>query len=146
MKYTAIIEIPKGSDRRIHMRYDGSDFEDFGPIKEKIPINEGVMPVAYGYIEGATNKLEKDNVDVVVFSSKEYKTGDKIEVEIIGLFSREDEDHKIIAIDDSVSYKNFYEVPEQERNLVLAYFSYTHQIKVEDADKALKYLTECLDS
>ena len=55
----AIIEIPKGSDRRIHMRNDGSGFEDFGPIKEKIPINDGIMPVAYGYIENAINKKEK---------------------------------------------------------------------------------------
>lgn len=127
------------------MRYDGSGFEDFGPIKEKIPINDGVMPVAYGYIEGATNKLEKDNVDVIVFSNKEFKTGDEVKVEIIGLLSREDEDHKIVAIDDSVSYKDFYEVPEQERNLVLAYFGYNHQIRVDNIEDAIKYLTECLD-
>ncbi len=142
MKYKAIIEIPKGSDRRIHMRDDGSGFEDFGPIKEKIPVNDGVMPVAYGYIENAINKKEKDNVDAIVFSNQQYKTGDEIEVEIIGLLNREDGDHKIIAIDDSVSYKNFDEMPEQERNLVLDYFSYTHRIKVEDEDKALEYLAE----
>lgn len=28
MKYSAVIEIPKGSDRRIHMSYDNSGFID----------------------------------------------------------------------------------------------------------------------
>jgi inorganic pyrophosphatase len=144
MKYKAVIEIPKGSDRRIHLRTNGSGFEDFGPIKEKIPINEGVMPVAYGYIENVINKTEGDNVDAIIFSNQEYKTGDEIDVEAIGLLRREDEDHKIIAVDDSVSYKSFSEVPLQERTLILDYFSYTHKITVEDAAKARDYLDECV--
>ncbi len=142
MKYRAIIEIPKGSDRRIHMKYDGSGFEDFGPIKEKIPVNDGVMPIAYGYIENTINKTEKDNVDIIVFSDREYKTGEKVEVEIIGLLNREDGDHKIIATDDSVFYTDFYEVPQQERDLILEYFSYNHKIKIDDKNKALEYLAE----
>lgn len=123
---------------------DGGGFEDFGPIKEKIPINDGVMPVTYGYIENAINKLEKDNVDVIIFSKQQYESRDEVDVEVIGLLNREDGDHKIIAIDDSVSYKNFSEVPLEERNLILDYFSYTHKITVEDNVKALEYLAECM--
>jgi inorganic pyrophosphatase len=144
MKYEAIIEIPKGSDRRIHMKYDRSGFDDFGPIKEKIPISDGVMPVFYGYIENAVNKIEKDNVDVIIFSNKSYETGDKVEVEIIGLLNREDGDHKIIAIDDSVSYKDFSEIPLNERKLILDYFGYKHAIIVKDMNEAFEYLTECM--
>lgn len=143
MKYKAVVEIPKGSDRRIHMKHDGSGFEDFGPIKERIPVNDGVMPVTYGYIENAVNKTELDNVDVIIFSNKHHKTGDEIDVEIIGLFNREDGDHKVIAIDESVSYKEFLEVPAVERNLILNYFGYKHGIMVEDKIKATKYLEEC---
>ena len=119
MQIKVIIEIPKGSDRRIHMSYDGSGFKDYGPIKEKIPVNEGVMPVCYGYIENAINKTEKDNVDAIIFSNKQYHTGDKIEVEVIGMLNREDGDHKIIAIDNSAPYANFSDVPTQERKLIL---------------------------
>ncbi len=143
MKYKAIIEIPKDSDRRIHMKYDGSGFEDFGPIKDKISVNDGVMPVAYGYIKGAINKVEKDNVDVLVFSDKTYKTGDTVEVKVIGLLNREDGDHKIIAIDDSVSYKDFLEITQSERELVLDYFGYGHTINIKGTSEALKYLTDC---
>ncbi|MDP1759934.1 MAG: inorganic diphosphatase [Candidatus Woesebacteria bacterium] len=144
MNFKAIIEIPKGSDRRIHMRSDGSGFEDFGPIKEKISINDGVMPVAYGFIEEVINPIEKDNVDVIVFSNKKYETGDRVKVGVIGLLNREDVDHKVIATDDSVAYKSFSEVPLQDRNLILDYFSHTHQITIEDATKALEYLDECM--
>lgn len=97
MQYIATIEIPKGSDRRIHMSYDKSGFIDLGPIKEHIPVNEGVMPVHYGYIEGTVNKEEGDEVDVIVFSKNPYNTGDKVEIEILGSFVRKDGDHKMMV-------------------------------------------------
>ncbi len=143
MKYKAVIEIPKGCDRRIHFKYDGSGFEDFGPIKEKIPVNDGIIPIAYGYIENAINKKEKDNVDVIIFSNKQFKTGDETDVEVIGLLEREDEDHKIIAVDDSVSYKRFSEVLVDERKLIIDYFGYHHKITVQNIEEALEYLAEC---
>lgn len=144
MSYKVVIEIPKGSDRRIHMRYDGSGFEDFGPIKEKIPVNDGVMPVAYGYLLDFVNKEEKDNVDVIIFSNNKYVTGDEIEGEIIGMLKRDDNDHKIIMVDNTMPYKNFMEVPEDERRLILEYFAHNHKfISLESVEKAFKYLADC---
>lgn len=145
MIYKIIIEIPKGSDRRIHMRYDGSGFEDFGPIKNKIPVNNGVMPVAYGYILNVVNKNEKDNVDAIVFSNKVYKTGDDIEAEIIGMIKRDDLDHKVIMVDNTLPYKDFMEVPKDERRLILQYFAYNHKsISLASREEALQYLASCL--
>lgn len=143
MKYIAVIEIPKGCDRRIHMRYDGSGFEDFGPIKEKIPINDGVMPVHYGYMKDYMNHgvEEKDHVDAIIFSNARYKTGDEVEVEIIGLLERDDNDDKIISVDNTMPYRNFLEVPEDERRLILSYFGYGHnKLEVKDATEAERYL------
>ena len=51
-----IIEIPKGDDRRRHLKWDKSGFVDLGPIIEKIPVNGGIMPVDYGYIPGTENR------------------------------------------------------------------------------------------
>lgn len=141
MKYTAVIEIPKGSDRRVHMSYSGSGFVDLGPIKEQIPINNGVMPVAYGYLPLFINKKEKDEVDIIIFSKNKYKTGDKIDVEIFGIFTREDGDHKILAKDDSVAFENFMEIPLEERHLLLGYFGYKSKIvTVSNKDIALEFL------
>jgi inorganic pyrophosphatase len=147
MRYKAVIEIPKGSNRRIHMRYDGNGFEDFGPIKDKIPVNDGVMPVAYGYILNVVNKNEKDNVDAIIFSNKSYRTGDEIEAEIIGMLKRDDNDHKIVMVDDTMPYKDFMEVSENERRLILKYFAYNHKsITLESRDVALQYLVDCSTS
>ncbi|MDD2766351.1 MAG: inorganic diphosphatase [Candidatus Moranbacteria bacterium] len=141
MNYSAIIEIPKGSDRRIHMSYDMSGFVDLGAIKEQIPVNNGIMPVAYGYLPSFINKAEGDPVDILVFSCEEYVTGDTTNVEILGMFTREDGDHKILAKDSSINYESFMDVPGLERKLLLEYFGYKSEITaVDDANKAKDYL------
>ena len=143
MKYTAIIEIPKGSDRRIHMSYDNSGFIDLGPIKEQISINNGIMPVHYGYIENTINKIEKDNIDVLVFSNYFYKTGDEIQIKIIGMLNREDGDHKVIAVDSTIPINSFNEISSGEKELILKYFGYKSKIiSINDEKTALKYIEE----
>lgn len=49
MKSTAIIEIPKGCDRRIHKSIQTGVFGDFGPTKEIITLQDGKTPEAYGF-------------------------------------------------------------------------------------------------
>src|SRR4051812_16727059 len=124
MQLKAIIEIPKGNDRRWHLNYGRTAIEDFGPIKEKIPINDGIMPIAYGYIEGAMNRDEKDNVDVLVFSNTNFGIGDPVEVTPFGYFKRSDKDHKVLATDGTTAIKEWNDVEEKERNLILEFFGY----------------------
>jgi len=145
MKYSAVIEIPKGCDRRIHLSYDGINFIDLGLIKNEIPINEGVMPVHYGFIENTINEIEKDNVDVIIFSNQDYKSEDRTEIEIIGMLNREDGDHKVIAIDDSIELKSFEDISEKDRNLILEYFGYKSKIiSVDNMETASKYVDESI--
>ncbi|TAL50490.1 hypothetical protein EPN81_02670 [Patescibacteria group bacterium] len=147
MKYLAVVEIPKGSDRRVHLSYDGSGFKDFGPIKERIPVNEGVMPVHYGYIKNVINPVENDNVDVIIFSNAAYETGDETNVEIIGMLTRKDGDHKLIAADESIVLAHFSEVPAQDKNLLLEYFGYKSEIvSIDSREDALAYLQTCMAS
>ena len=144
MRYPAIIEMPRGEDRRIRMAFDGSGFVDLGPRKERIAINDGIMPFNYGYIEHATNKTEGDNLDVIILSKKRYKTGDKAYVEIIAMLTRENGDHKLIAADDSLGYTSFSDVPIKERNMIVGYFGYKSKItSVEDKEHAEEYLKTC---
>ena len=124
------------------MAYDGSGFKDFGSIKEQIPINNGVMPVAYGYLENIINKKEKDNVDVLVFSTKFFVTGDEVEVTPFAMMERSDEDHKILAYDNTISLKDWSEVSTNERELILSYFGFKGQIKVEDVYRAEEYINQ----
>lgn len=144
MKYKAVIEIPKGCDRRIHLSYDGINFIDLGLIKEEIPVNNGIMPVHYGYIENTVNEKEKDNVDVIVFSNKLYESKDKIDIEIIGMITREDGDHKVISVDESVLIESFNDIEEYEKKLILEYFGYKSKIiSIENKEKTLEYIKSC---
>lgn len=145
INYKAVIEIPKGCERRIHLSYDGINFIDLGLIKEEIPINNGVMPVHYGYIENTVNEIEKDNVDVIIFSNKLYNSKDKTDIDIIGMLNREDGDHKVIAIDDSILIKDFSNINQEERNLILEYFGYKSKItSIDNKYKTLEYIESCI--
>jgi len=142
--FIATIEIPKGCDRRIHFSQEKNDFVDFGSIKEKIPINGGEMPVAYGFLDGIMNEKEGDEVDVLIFSKKDLKTGDKIEIIPIALILREDRDDKIVAVDETINnIKEWNDAPEDERKLILDYFGFRHKIiSVEDSKSAVEYVNK----
>lgn len=49
------IEIPKGDNRRMHLSRDKTHMLNLGPIKNVIPINNGVMPIAYGFVKGRSD-------------------------------------------------------------------------------------------
>ena len=78
MTYIATIEIPKNSGRRIHKGNQPENFGkfvDFGPLIDKIKANNGLMPLAYGFIENTIGSDgESDDVAVMIFSEKEFKT------------------------------------------------------------------------
>ncbi len=138
----AIIEIPKGDDRRRHIKYDKSGFIDLGPIKETIPINNGIMPVHYGYIPETLNKTEGDEIDILVLSSKVYTVGEKIEVEPVALLRREDGDDKIVSVDKTMqSIKSWDDISPIEKGLIKNFFTYHHKfISFENATVAKKYI------
>ena len=126
------------------MKYDKSGFEDFGPIKEKIPVNDGVMPVSYGFIAD-THTKENDEVDVLVFSHQEFKTGDEVEVEVIGIIKRADGDDKVLAVDNSrPEIKSWPDIAEAERQLITDFFSYQHPfLVIEGRVEAENYIKSC---
>jgi inorganic pyrophosphatase len=137
-----IIEIPKGDDRRRHLKYDKSGFIDLGPIRDVIPVNNGIMPVHYGYIPETLNKKEGDEIDVLVLSDKLLEVGQEIEVELIALIRRKDEDDKAVAIDESKkTLQKWDDIPESDRKLIEDFFSYHHKfLSIENSDAASQYI------
>ena len=144
MKYTAVVEIPKDCDRRIHKSNETGEFIDFGSIKDLIPINEGRMPVYYGYLKGVINPVEGDEVDVLIFSETYYKTGDEVIVEVLGLLEREDGDHKLICRDGSFTVDNMQEINKTDWILVMGYFGFKSPIiSIKNSEQALTYIQNC---
>lgn len=149
----AFIEIPKGDDRRRHLSYDKKEMLDLGPIKDAIPVNNGAMPIAYGFIlgtlqydESSKNPKEKpDEIDVLVYSEKNFKIGDVTKVTPIAILTREDGDHKIMAVDDTVKkrLKEWGDISYEERDLILRYFGYKSPIKsIEGRNAAIDYIKD----
>jgi len=138
----AIIEMPKGDTRRRHMKYDKSGFIELGLIKDVIPVNDGIMPVHYGYIPETLNERESDEVDVLIFSEKETKVGEKIDVQPIALIQREDGDDKVVAVDDSMKELHVWnDIPESVRKVIVDFFGYHSKIvSIEDAGDAIYYV------
>ena len=137
--YKAFIEIPKGDTRRRHKSFDSDDLIDLGPIKDVIPVNEGVMPVDYGYILDTLNKEEtaSEELDVLVFSDKKLEVSDIVEIKPIALITREDRDHKIVAtlISDA---RQWEDINEDEKSLLQEYFGYKSKIiSIDGAQEAI---------
>lgn len=138
----AIIEIPKGDSRRRHIKPDKSGFIDLGPTKNVIPVNDGIMPVNYGYIPETLNENEGDEIDVLILSNEILKVGQEIEVKPIALLKREDGDDKIVAVDKTKQIiKNWDDVPKEEKKNIKDFFGYHHKfLSTEDAETARRYI------
>ncbi len=147
------IEIPKGDDRRRHLSYDKKEMLDLGPTKNVIPINDGIMPIAYGFAIGTLQKEEAsknpneipDEIDALVYSKNSFKVGETITAIPIGFITREDGDHKIIAVDDTVAkqIKKWEDIPSNERDLILRYFGYKSPIKsISGTIEAIAYIAK----
>ncbi|NTV41359.1 MAG: hypothetical protein HGA61_03750 [Candidatus Moranbacteria bacterium] len=138
----AIIEIPKGDNRRRHIKYDKSGFIDLGLIKDTIPVNDGIMPVHYGFIPETLNEKEGDEVDVLILSDRKLNVGQEIEINPIALIRREDEDDKIVATDETrQSIKKWDDIMESEKILIKNFFSHHHKfLAIEDSDNAREYV------
>lgn len=148
MKLKAIIEIPKDNDQRWHLDYFSPEIKNFGPIKSVIPINDGKMPVAYGYIENVFNHEEtnedgiKENLDVLVFSNKDFGIGESIDVTPFAMFVREDGDHKVISRDETFPLEKWKDISLVERELLLEFFGYKSKIKeIVEKNKTEEYIT-----
>ena len=97
----------------------------------------------FHYINNTLNKDEGDEVDVIIFSKNIYKTKDQVEIEIIGMMTREDNDHKVIAYDKSENESVFKDLDERERKLILDYFGYKSPIiSIDDKEKTIEYINQ----
>ncbi|MEI8224216.1 MAG: inorganic diphosphatase [bacterium] len=145
MNYIAIIEIPKNSDRRIHKgnQLDNlGKFVDFGLISDKITANNGRTPLAYGFIENTTGSDgEGDEVDVMVFSEKEFKTEDTLEVTPFAMMMREDGDYKVLAHDETMTIDSWDHVPAEIQKILMEFNGFKLPIiEIKGKDETIAYI------
>ena len=144
--FELMIEIPKGDGRRIHLDYSRTFFIDLGPTKNVIPVNDGIMPIAYGFVIGTKGKEagENDELDALLYSKKSFNIGDRTKASPIAVLNLENNDHKVVFTDNS-EVKSWKDLPQKERELLLKYFGYKSPIKrVDNKTEALRLIQECI--
>lgn len=68
----------------------------------------------YGWIkESGTPPCE--HLDVYVMTDKDYRLGDEVKVKIIGIFKRNDGDHKLVGVLEDREIEDFSELTETEK-------------------------------
>jgi len=91
--YQMIIEQTKAFKKRI--KYDSSvnifyetEFDSLFYVRN--------CPYPYGWLKGSGTPPNK-HLDVILVSEDDYRLGDEVPINIIGVFQREDGDHKLLA-------------------------------------------------
>lgn len=68
----------------------------------------------YGWIkESGTPPC--DHLDVIVMTDKEYELGDEDRVKIVGVFKRNDGDHKLVGVLENRDINDISELTEEEK-------------------------------
>lgn len=125
---TAVIEIPKGDSIRRHYNKSQNRFVELGPIKNLVPVNNGIMPVNYGFIPNTQNPEDNDELDILVLSQNTLTVGQKLEVTPFAILRRKDGDDKIVAIDDTMNINSWEDINLSQRESMLNYFGYKSAI------------------
>lgn len=145
MKYIATIEIPKNSDRRIHKAHEEhikGQFIDFGLISDKISVNGGRIPLAYGFIENTLGTDgEPDEIDVMVFSENEFKTQDSVEVIPFAIMVRSDGDYKVLAHDNTIQINSWDSLSVEIQKILIDFNGFKLPItEIKNKEETILYL------
>jgi inorganic pyrophosphatase len=139
--YQAIIEIPKNDIIRRHLKNDKSGFIELGPIKDKIPVNNGVCPYSYGFIPNTYNDSDQDEIDIIVISPNTHQISQQINVNPIALLVRDDGDHKVLAVEENeTKIQSWQDLSPDQQELIKSFFSYCHESIIKDANEASNYI------
>ena len=111
MIYTAKIE--QTYDYPNRMKYI-AETDSFIEKPYKSLMYERDFPWPYGWIK-ETGTPPCDHLDVFVMTDRRYKLGDEERVRIIGVFRRNDGDHKLVGVTEDREIQDISELTEKER-------------------------------
>lgn len=127
--YTAIVEIPAGTNKKFEFNYASQTFEVENINGKERVINYLPYPGNYGFISNTymdpENGGDGDALDVLIISES-IDQGSKVEINPIGilkLLDNGEEDHKVIAIPQD-SKMNFLmdSIPSSVKTIIQTWF------------------------
>jgi inorganic pyrophosphatase len=108
--YYAIVEQRAKDEYR--NSYD-PEKEKFEITKHKSLLFKRKFAGVYGWLDGYGNPPTR-HLDVLVITNYDYDLGSRIEIKVIGVFLRNDNDNKLVAVDCSRCENEINELPTNE--------------------------------
>ena len=106
-----IIEQTKGYPNR--MQYDPETKTFSESEKESLAHARG-FDYPYGWVK-ESGTPPAPHCDCMLMSTKEYDLGDEVEIKLIGMFKRNDGDHKYIVVESGQEISDYAELSEAEK-------------------------------
>lgn len=78
-------------------------------------------PFPYGWIKGFGTPPE-DHLDVIIVTENNYQLGQEVKVKIIGIFRRNDGDHKLLVVPESSTYNDINDLKPYELQTLQALY------------------------
>ncbi len=103
-----VIEQVRGEVYRNRYNPVKKEFEQTG---DRFLLTERGFDGYYGWIKESGTPPE-EHLDILFISDKEYALGDVVSVKIVGIFKRDDEDHKIVGIEVSRTENDLFELSD----------------------------------
>ena len=101
------------------------------------------FPYPYGWIKESGTPPEP-HWDVILMSDINYEIGESVEIKIIGVFQRNDGDHKFISVEQDRKIKELSELNDNEKSALNQLFP-----RVDEGEgwfgqtKAIELMNEC---
>ena len=118
--YYIIIE--QTSEHRKRMAYDPKANAFFETEHDSLFFHRG-FTYPYGWLKGFGTP-PGEHLDVFLLSQEKYALGEKLPIKIVGVFKRNDGDHKLIGISPKRAESDFSQLPEHEKSAL--YKLYPH--------------------
>ena len=106
-----IIEQTKDYPKRMIYHPETKTFSE--SEKESLAYARG-FNYPYGWVK-ESGTPPAPHCDCMLMSAKEYNLGDEVEIKIIGMFKRNDGDHKYIVVEASREINDYTELTEEEK-------------------------------
>lgn len=92
---------------------------------DSLSYHRGVYQYPYGWMmESGTPP--SPHLDVMILTDKHYELGDIAKVRIIGVFVRNDGDHKLMSVLEDRDITEFEQLTEEEKDNLFKLYPYVH--------------------
>lgn len=98
----------------MRMKYD-PETKSFSPRNAGSLFYARHFTKPYGWIKESGTPPEP-HWDCILMSDRDYELGDEVEIKLIGVFKRNDGDHKMIVVEAERAVDDYVELPDAEQD------------------------------